>query len=219
MICKFPKILYKVFVICLLSFALLSCSKFDFDDGDKRSGDDSDRGRGTSRFDRDVLPFEELKPDLFAKNCGGYQSDAKSFRFSEAVLKDKYNYFKKAENCLLWAMDRSLKPICDEERILKEELKEGRYSNEDNEEIEERLESLEEFKYEYSDTFYEIADNTDETYEIIKGVVDDKVTDPVPNLLIDVFWTREFRGFGDAIARRARKLCGYNLRKRDREDD
>ena len=218
MICKFPKNLYRVFGICLLSFALLSCSKFDFDNGDKRPRDDSDRG--TSRFDRDVLPFEELKPDLFTKNCSGYQSDIRSFRFSDILFgSEKNNPFRSAENCLLQAMDRSLKPICDEERILKEELKKGRYSDEDREEIEERLESLEEFKYEYADNFYEIADSTDEAYDIVKDDVDDKVTDPLTNLVVDMFWTREFRGFGDAIARRARRLCGYNLRKRDKEDD
>ena len=206
-------------MIFLCGFALLSCSKFNFGDDDKRYKD-PDGKRGTSRFDRDVLPFEELKPDLFTKNCSGYQSDVRSFRFSDILFgSEKNNPFRNAENCLLRAMDRSLKPVCNEEKILKEELKEGNYSDEDIEEIEERLESLEEFKYEYADNFYEIADNTDEAYDIIQDGVDDKVTDGITNLLVDMFVSREVRSYGDVIALRARKLCGSNLRKRDREDD
>ena len=197
---------------------------------------------------KEALNFEELKPELVIQNCTRYQPDSnKSFQPSNLLFggsqnnpfSSQNNPFTKLENCLLQAMDKSLKPVCDEERSLKAALKKDQGDDETWEEIEETLAYLSEVKYEYADTLYEIADGinemyvqtqanvkgevkySDEFYEIVDGInqlVDAKVqvneqeTDSV-NILADILISEIIGGYGDMIALRARRFCGSTLRQ------
>ena len=111
---------------------------------------------------RQVLVFKELKPEPFIKNCIEYSSDFRSFQVSDIISSSQNNPFRRVENCLLQAMNKSLKPVCDEERSLKAALRKDQHDDETWEEIEKTLVYLEEVKYEYADTLYEVADGIDE---------------------------------------------------------
>ena len=107
---------------------------------------------------RQVLVFEELRPDIFTENCIQYGSNTKSFWFSNVVFSPGENKpFSSKENCLLQAMDKGLKPICDEEKILSQQLEEGNYNDKDIAEIKETLADIKKIKDEYADDLYEVC--------------------------------------------------------------
>ena len=116
------------------------------------------------------------KADLFTENCGEYPSDIKSFRPLSDMISGsaQNNPLRIAENCLLQVMDKNLKPICDEEKILKGELRKGNYNTEDLKEINEYLTQLVKVKQEYADILYEVANEAD---KMLKALQDGTTTD------------------------------------------
>ena len=207
-------ILFSGFQILLRALALVSliaffsCSKFNYQGGDK---DDGDRGR--EKYKRPLKEFED--PDLSMKNCKEYKSNVTSFRLSDVFFGGRdNNVFRHLESCILKAMDKSLKPVCDEERELKELREEYKHDEEALEEIEEDLDYIEETKYEFADVFYEFVDGIEEIGDEVEGEVDKRITDPISNTVVQIFGpTREIRSYSDVIARKARKLCGSSLRQ------
>lgn len=201
------QILLRVLALASL-IALFSCSKFNYQGGDK---DPEDRGK--DKYDRPVKEFEE--PDISMKNCKEYKSNVTSFRCSDVVFGGgNNNVFRHLENCILKAMDKSLKPVCDEEKELEGLREEYKHDEEALEEIEEDLAYIEDMKYDFADVFYEFVDGIDEIGDEVEYEVDRRITDPITNTLIQICGpTREVRSYSDVIARRARKLCGSSLRR------
>ena len=193
--------------LLLLCFAFLSCSQFNY-------GDDEGRGRdrdGKDTFGKGDVLSDEKEGSKVKKNCGKYQDEINSHRF----IPDEYNPLAQLENCLLKEMNRYLKPVCEEEKMLKKELR-GNPDDETLEAIEERLDYLKRTKYEFAGSLYEIADGSDEIHEALQDEVDKKVTDIIPNVVISLFASREVGSIGDTIARKATSLCSSSLRRSDR---
>ena len=114
-------------------------------------------------------------------------------------------------------MNKSLKPVCDEERSLKAALRKDQHDDETWEEIEKTLVYLEEVKYEYADTLYEIADGIDDMYKqmlVEMRVKNNSTTDPIQKSIVDMLVSeREVRGYGDVVKIKAYRLCGSTLRQ------
>lgn len=195
--------------VCLL--ASLSCSQFKWDGKDR---DGADGGEKPPPLDRDLTDFE--KPKL-PKDCGDYESSTSVFRPSSIFLggKDK-NPLSQGDNCILKAMDESLKPVCDEEKELKNLAEQYAGDEKAMEEIEEHLAHIEDTKYDFADFFYDIADEMDKIADEGEEWVDDTFTDKIPNSLLHIFLTKELGAYGKLVARRAHRLCGSSLKeKRD----
>ena len=165
----------------------------------------------------DALNLDELRSDISMKNCGNYDPGTKIFRLSTAFLEDD-SPIEKIENCLGKAMDKSLKPICDEERNLKNALKEGQHDSVTTlEEIEGQLAYLEEVKYEYAQDFYDYADGFDDLHESFQKSVDNVFKEKWLRTGVDMLFSREIRSFSDLVARKARRLCGSSLSQNTQE--
>ena len=169
-------------------------------------------GAFAEKYDQPVKEFEF--PDLSMEDCREYKLNVTSFRWSDVYSGGRENnVFRHLESCLLKSMDKSLKPVCDEERELKALLDEYSHDEESLAKIEEDMAYLEETKYEFADVFYEFADGIEEIGDEVEEEVDKRITDPVSNTIVQIFApTREFRSYSDVIVRKARKLCGSSLR-------
>lgn len=193
-------------------FSFLSCSGVDYKEGRDREEDDS------KKRDRDRFNPDDYRPDLSDQNCAEYQSSVSSFRPLTDLLSTWFtgssqnNPFRKAEACLVKSIDQSLKPLCEEERLLKDELKEFKDDPEIVDEIEEEREGIEDAKFEYADILYEFADGADDFADTLVSEDTENRWKILKNLLV----TREARGYADVIAIRARRLCGSTLRRQTR---
>ena len=154
------------------------------------------------------------KTDIFQENCGDFPADIKSFRPLSDILSDIFsgsaqnNPLRQIENCLLQTMDEGLKPICDEEKLLKQKLREGNLTAEDLEEINEELVHLEDVKYAYADILYEVAGGTDKFVDVTISATKFDVLSNV--LIID----KKIRGiFKDIVRIKALNLCGSTLER------
>ena len=209
---KIMKIFILVVTVFFCSICFFSCSDLDYKEGGERErGDDSRGGRDRVPFD-----IKGHEPDFYDEDCTEYKSTVKSFRpltdlFSVLLTgSSKNNPLRQAEACVLKSIDESLKPLCEEEALLKAELKEYENDREIVEEIEKDLRNVQDAKYLYADILYDFAENVDEWIDEYVVLEDpDNGWEKLGNSLL----TREARSVSDIIVISANRVCGSTLRR------
>lgn len=206
----------KIFILTL-AVSFFSCSDVNYNEGKGgREGEADPTEADPTRRGRNFTP--PGKPDFSDKNCSEYQS-VKSFRplsdFFSTVFYGSVedNPLRKTEACVIKSIDQSLKPVCEEERLLKAELKEYKGNREIEEEIQEELGAIEEVKWEYADILYDFADDVEKD---LTKTLEFEDTENKWKIWSNILVTREVRGFADVISFRARRLCGATLRRQTR---
>ena len=191
-------------VLFILSFNLTFCNPFALDnDGGKRDGA---RGQGNFKPPNiKNIDYNEIRKKNL-ENCTEYKHSG-GFALTPPV--------KAALNCFTKIIDTQLKPLCDQERDLKEALKyyKSQRDKDGIEGIEEELLVVEELKYEIADDIYDIADEFDELKEEFLDKIDDYDDDDdhiAEKVLIGigrVVTKTEIGAFTKALDSRARKAC------------
>ena len=103
-------------------FLLSSCKPFSLDD--QRKPRTRDREEGNVRFENpgiDEIGLDEIRENK--DDCGNYENHTSKSLF----LGDK-SPLNRTVNCIAYNIDKGLKPLCDLEKEVKEELKSTRDS-------------------------------------------------------------------------------------------
>ena len=198
----------------------ISCSKLRYKGADVKHYDREDNPRGQSKFVdlediKDIDYKEILKSTKTAFKCKDYESGAGSFRISSAL---GVKIFEKMENCISKAIDKSVGKLCEQERKL-DELEDKHEGDEDAlEQIEEARYELENVKLEAVDNLLIVADELDELHEKLDEEIDD-VKESWLRSMFRLFSNSEVGGFTRLLENKATRLCGYNIFKKDEDDD
>ena len=153
----------------------------------------------------DVVP-----PNYSMRECAAYQSNTNTFKFSDVSFSLEHHPFRQWESCLLTSIDRSLKPICDEEARVKSLMWEHNYSDEDLKELEEYLDHLSQVKYEYADILYEQAEVMDGWVNDWQEGLEEKFKEDWLHALVYISVTREVN-YVNLVTVKASSFCGSTL--------
>ena len=201
------------FFLPFLLLSLSQCNSFSLDGDDKGKDDREDRS-GDYDDDREQdIDYSEKRKD-FLENCSEYENhiDISPLELTKGI-----------RSCLSKAIDEGLKPLCEQEEILKEQLKRAERNGDDiaAQDIEDDLLALEEDKYALADDLYDLADSFDEVGNAARDSTADTVDEAIEGEddEADIFgWrlfgavmnmgiTVELDGFTRLVDRRARKAC------------
>ena len=211
-------------IFCVFSFVslLVACT------GIEMEGDGGDR-RGLSRGEVSFsepsriedLDINELKkktdPKKSKNECWNYEGGGNSLRLLSGFLGDK-NPMTKIENCMAYIIDKSLKPICDEEKKLSSLRRKHEGDDFALEEIEEYAYDLDELKYYTLDEIYIISEEFEDLENDALDDVDEFRNSNDDNLgtaILGIFGNfavrSEIGGFRRFFNRKARRACGYDI--------
>ena len=157
------------------------------------------------------LDLKELKKRGSSQKCSEYKTSSSFNIFGDASL------LEPIKNCMAQSIDQGLKPLCDQEKTLKKELKNENDPNRQAE-IKEQLFDIENIKQDITNDLYLLATEFDEIAEVASNKIEDRRTNnPLTNLLNtvgNVYVKQEFRGFTRFLDSKVNNACsGLNTRR------
>ena len=172
------------------------------------------------------------RADIFQENCGESPSDI-ALSLSDILSSSAQNNpFRRIEHCLVYTMDESLKPLCDQAKVITTRIKacatnphicnQGHSYNDERTKILEILILLEQVKTKYANIFYEAANDLDETLTTLlqDGPTTTEVatdTSSADNTIADAaildVLIPEQGHFKDIVRIKALNLCGSTLER------
>ena len=196
------------FIVLFVFSALVACNSPEAE-REREGLRDNNPGVGAFRRASDDK-LEDEDPEEEDEDCREYNGGGFS------ILGD-VSPFQWAQNCIAYQIDKSLAPICEEERDVREALRdcEGRCSDEEIEIWEEHLSAIEDQKYEIADGIYAMADESSNISDELHDKVDSsekwggssrpikRIFGSALNMLID----SEVGGFTRVLDSRARMAC------------
>lgn len=155
-------------IIFAVIFLLSSCKPYSLDDGKGPRVRDNEKGR--VKFD---LPdIKEIGLDEIRENkdvCKDYENHT-----SKSLVLGENSPLNPVVNCIAYNIDKGLKPLCDLEKEVREELNNTRNDRE-AEELDIYLQDIEVEKELFVDHIYDIADPIYDFCEDVEDDIDDKV--------------------------------------------
>ena len=159
------------------------------------------------------LNIEELKEKGSGEKCSEYKNSGSFSLFGDASL------LEPIRNCFAQKIDQGLRPLCEQEKELKRELRDesdpGAIA-----EIEEELDEIEEAKYFIADDLYLIAADFDDIEEDVSEDFEKERSDHDPwgnlaNTVVSIYVKSELGGFTRFLNSKIRNACrGVNVRRR-----
>jgi len=156
-------------IILLISFFLTACEPWSLEN--ERVSELQDDAEGRTRYeipDIREIGLNEVREST-KKNCETYENHA-----SRSIILGKDSPFNAVVNCIAYNIDKGLKPVCDIEKEVREELDNERNSRR-QEELEIYLEDIEAEKALFVDHIYDIADPVYESCADIEDHLDDEI--------------------------------------------
>ena len=155
-------------MLCLLMFlavaGLSACGSPEADRNTPRDG-----GEGLNDYKPPIDEELDEDPDKEEEDCRKYKGGGFSF------LPDEIAVSKWLQNCLAKMIDNNLKPLCEEEREVRDRLAyyESRGDQEAVEIAEDELQAIEDQKYEVADGIYSFADESSNIDDELRDRIDD----------------------------------------------
>ena len=197
------------FLLLTSLFIFISCKPIFFSIGSTGSGEpryfNDDSGQDDFQGVVEDLNIEELKEKGSAKNCSEYKNSGSFSLFGDASLTEP------VRNCFAQKIDQGLRPLCNQEKALKRELRDesdpGAIA-----EIEEELDEVEEAKYFIADDLYLIAADFDDIEEEASEDFENERSDHDPwgnlaNTLGSLYVKSEIGGFSRFLNSKIRNAC------------
>ena len=210
----------KLLNILLLPVFLLSlshCNPFSLDRD--RGGRDGASGESRYRpFDHEPLDYSELRSKARTEysNCTEYKNGDE---FS--IIPSEWSPTRMAKRCINFAIDMGLKPLCEEEKKLREAYKHYERQRDDEilYEIEEMLLVNAEEQYNLAEEIFILGDSADDICNVLHEGIDDMSDDldrsnfwnelggDLAHNLLRAGTNTEFCSFRNTFDRKARRPC------------